>query len=199
MGLLQADAGELRVLDMDPLRDADRVRRRFGYVPDTPDAPRWMTTNELFGFLAPQYPAWDAACAERLAARFDIPLHTPFRALSRGQGAKAMLVAALAPSPELVLLDEPFSGLDPVARRELLQVFIEELHRLGAAALVATHDLEVAARIADHVLVLDKGRLAAAGPVDMVLGKPDEESARVPARLFDLLKGLTPGREEVAA
>ena len=186
LGCLAPDAGTLAVCGLDPLREPRRVRELVGYVPDRPDAPEWMTPRELFAFLAPQYPRWSAATAERLLARFDVPLDRAFAKLSRGQGAKAMLIAAVAQRPRLLLLDEPFAGLDPLARDELLQGFLGELPEDGGA-LVVTHELDVAARIADRVIVLAQGRVRAQGTLEEVLASEDEP-AEVPAGLHELLR-----------
>lgn len=187
LGLLRPDAGTVRVLGLDPVRDARQVKERTGYVPDAPDAPRWMTPRELYRFLAPQYPRWDASVVERMVESQNLPLDVPFRALSRGQGAKAMLAAALAPKPELLLFDEAFSGLDPLARNELLTGFLEEFRVGEGTALVATHDLDLAARIADRVIVLAHGRVTAAGTVDEVLGTTENDKRPIPRGLLALL------------
>jgi ABC-2 type transport system ATP-binding protein len=161
LGLCEPDDGDIRVLGRDPLRDATFVRSSIVFIPDHPDAYGWMTARDLFFFLRDQYPAW---CQEReghLVERLEIPLDTRFDALSRGESAKIMLVAALAPSPALIVLDEPFARLAPPVCDEVLKVFLEEAPFPGGAALVATHDLDVAARIADRVIVLDHGRLIA--------------------------------------
>ena len=198
-GLLEPDAGSVRVLGLDPIRNADLVHASTGYMPDTPDVPGWMTASELFGFLQPLYPTWSRSVVERLTQRFQVPTSTPLLSLSRGQAAKVMLIATLGSAPRLVLLDEPFSGLDPLARRDLLAVFLEELHELGAAALVATHDLDIAARIADQVFVFEQGRLVTAGTVDDVLGQSGQEPVRLPDQLFKLLQSSTQKPDEVAA
>jgi len=187
LGLLRPDAGAIAVCGRDPVRQASWVRGAVGYVPDRPDVHDWMTPRELFGFLRPQYRVWNDGLVERLAQRFELPQDTRFRSLSRGEGAKAMLVAALAPEPRLLLLDEPFSGLDPVVRHELLQSLLEELAGGEQAALVATHDLDVAARIADRVIVLAEGRVSTSGSVAEVLGSEDEPG-RLPHRLYHLLE-----------
>lgn len=186
LGLLRPEAGTISVCGHDPVRQARSVRRLVGYVPDRPDVHDWMTPRELFGFLRPQYPVWNDGLVKRLAERFGLPQDTRFRSLSRGEGAKAMLVAALAPEPRLLLLDEPFSGLDPVVRNELLQSLLGELATAERAALVATHDLDVAARVADRVIVLADGRVSTDGNVAEVLGT-DGEPGRLPHRLYDLL------------
>jgi ABC-2 type transport system ATP-binding protein len=167
LGVLKPDAGRVEVCGRDPVRHARDVRRMVGYVPDKPDVYDWMTPKDLLRFLKPQYPTWNADRAARVAEQLSVPLDTPFKALSRGEGMKAMLLAALAPDPQLLLLDEPFAGLDPVAREEVLKGVI----RAGEQTILcATHDLDVAARIADRVAVLSKGKIAAHGPAEEVVG-----------------------------
>jgi ABC-2 type transport system ATP-binding protein len=166
LGVLKPARGGVRVLGGDPCRG--RVRRSIGYVPDRPDAYDWMTARDLFRFVGPQHPGWDDAHARGLAERLGVPLERRFAELSRGQGMKAMLVAALAHRPPLVLLDEPFGGLDPVARDELLGALLGEVELEECAVLVATHDLDVAARMSDRVALLRDGRIAALGTLDEV-------------------------------
>ena len=196
LGLLRADGGRLRVLGLDPLRDGRELRRLVGYVPDQPDHPGWMTPRELFRFLAPQYPAWDAGRAQHLAQAWEIPLERRFEQLSRGQSARALLVAALAQSPRLLLLDECFAGLDPLARRDLLASFLAELAEQRIPTLAVTHDLDVAARIAERVLVLAGGRIRRQGTVAEVLAS-EEEPRRVAGELLGLLERVR--HAEVAA
>jgi len=205
LGLLKADAGSLRVLGLDPLRDGRALRLRVGYVPDQYDNPGWMTPAELFAFLAPQYPRWDAARAARLAEAWELPLARRFQDLSRGQAARAQLVAALAQSPELLLLDECFAGLDPLARRDLLAGFLAELAEHEIPTLAVTHDLDVAARMAARVMVLSEGRIRRHGTLEEVL-ELDGESARVAKGLLRVLEessaplpqGTSSGKEVAA-
>ncbi len=187
LGLLKADGGSLRVLGLDPVRDGRELRRLVGYVPDQPDNPAWMTPRELYCFLKPQYPAWSQERVERLSKDWEIPLERPFKQLSRGQAARALLVAALGQSPKLLLLDECFAGLDPLARRDLLGGFLAELAEHEITTLAVTHDLDVAARIAERVMVLANGRIQTQGTVAEVL-KVDEEPARVASQLLGLLE-----------
>ena len=195
LGLLKADGGRLRVLGLDPLRQGRELRTLVGYVPDQPDNPAWMTPRELFRFLGPQYPAWDAALVERLSREWELPLERKFKQLSRGQAARALLVAALAQRPRLLLLDECFAGLDPLARRDLLAGFLAELAEHEIATLAVTHDLDVAARIAERVMVLADGRVKEQGTVEEVL-QVDEEAARLSSRMLSLLEHA---REEKVA
>lgn len=187
LGLSRADAGELCVLGLDPIRDGRALRTEVAYVPDQPDNPSWMTPGELFRFLKPQYPRWNQERAERLSASWDVPLEHTFEQLSRGQAARALLAAALAQTPRLLLLDECFAGLDPLARRDLLAGFLAESAELEIATLLVTHDLDVAARVAEQVLVLAEGRIRTQGSLAEVL-QADEESARVSSKLLGLLE-----------
>ena len=159
LGLVAPDRGTIGVLGLDPVREATAVRRAVGYVPDQSDAYGWMTARDLFRFLRGQYPSWSEERAERLLECLHAPDRKRFDAMSRGEAAKVMLVAALAPAPALLVLDEPFARLAPPTREEVLKVFVEEAPFPGGAALVATHDLDVAARIGDRVLILEQGRL----------------------------------------
>ena len=190
MGLLKPSDGLVRTLGEDPCR-GKTVRRSVGFVPDEPDAYDWMTPTELFGFLEPQYPTWHPPRVAAMVERLRIPMDTRFSALSKGAKMKCMLVAAMAPGPQLLLLDEPFAGLDPLAREELLRAFLETMPRGGTTALVATHDLDVAARVADRVALLADGRLEVCGPIDEVL-ESDGEPRRVP----EALRGLFDGHDE---
>ena len=184
LGVLKADAGSLVVAGCDPLRQSRKLRERIGFVPDVPDAYPWMTVRDLFRFLAPHWPRWDAPLAESLLASLRIPTDTPFKSMSRGEGMKAMLAAALAPRPSLLLLDEPFAGLDPLVREEVLRSVIGELRDGERTVLVATHDLDVVARIADRVAILAHGKIARHGTLAEVLGAEPIDSASG-ARLVD--------------
>ncbi|MEE8105877.1 MAG: ABC transporter ATP-binding protein [Planctomycetota bacterium] len=159
LGALAPHAGAVSVLGLDPLRQGHLLRARIGYVPTTPDAYRWMTYPDLCRFLAAYYPTWNPGRARDLAEQLDIPQRTSLKSMSRGEGMKAMLAAALASDPELLLLDEPFAGLDPIVREEVLRGVITHLKNERRTVLCTTHDLDVAARIADRVVYLEGGRI----------------------------------------
>ncbi|MFT4541486.1 MAG: ABC-type multidrug transport system ATPase subunit [Planctomycetota bacterium] len=187
LGLQKARAGHVLVNGLEVTREKARTRQCIGYVPDKPDAYPWMTLDELFAFLRPQYPNWSDSRARQLAAQMDVPLDQRFKDFSRGQGMKAMLAAALAPDPSLLLMDEPFGPLDPSARDEVVRGMLTGLASDGNAVLVATHDLHMAARIADRVVLLEGGCVSAQGSIEDVLGH-EEEVTRAPERLRGLFE-----------
>jgi len=120
-----------------------------------------------------------------------VPLRTRFKAMSRGQGMKAMLAAALAPEPDLLLLDEPFAGLDPLVREQVLAGVVEALKVGERTVLCATHELEIAARIADRIAVLQGGKVVQHGSLAEVLG--EEEPVQVPSGLHRVLAAAAAG------
>jgi ABC-2 type transport system ATP-binding protein len=191
LGVLAADGGTIRVAGFDPLKQPRPLREQVGFVPAQPDAYGWMTVRDLFRFLAPQYPTWDRAYADALVQQLRIPEKTSFKAMSRGEGMKAMLAAALAPRPPLLLLDEPFAGLDPLVREEVLRGVIGELRGGERTVLLATHDLDVVARVADRVAILADGRIRAHGTLEEVLGGAstgEDAAGSAPAKLRDALE-----------
>ena len=192
LGVLKPRAGDVRVLGRDPIRDARRVREHVGYVPDKPDVYPWMTAPDLFRFLKPHYPTWSDREAHEVAERLDVPMKTKFRAMSRGQGMKAMLAAALGHDPDVLLLDEPFGGLDPLVREEVLRSVVSAMGGRQRTVLLVTHDLDVAARIADRVAVLADGVIVKEGRAAEVAGRPDSEAT--PQGLHEALASVAGGR-----
>jgi ABC-2 type transport system ATP-binding protein len=188
LGLCEPDEGAIRVLGRDTLRESSIVRTSIGFMPDHPDVYGWMTSRDLFDFLRDQYPAWTDEREQDIADRLHIPLDSRFDTLSRGEAAKVMLAAALAPAPPLLALDEPFARLAPLVCDDVLKVLLEEAPCPGGAVIVATHDLELAARIADRVLVMEQGRLIADRMIEDLC---DETSSH--ASLHDRLRELYRG------
>ncbi len=195
LGLLDPAAGSIEVGGLSPRRDATAVRRAVGYVPDKPDVYPWMTVADLFRFLAPHFPRWSSDRARATAESLAVPLDVRFRDLSRGQGMKAMLAAALAQDPEVLLLDEPFAGLDPMVRDDVLKGVVRELQDGRRTVICATHELDAAARIADRVAILASGRIAKEGTLASILGS-DDEPAAAPERLHDVLAAAAAGKGE---
>ncbi len=191
LGMVEIDGGSIEVAGFDARREPIALRRVVGFVPDRPDVYPWMTVVDLMRFLAPHYPNWNRHEATRLIETFDVPTDVPFRGLSRGQATKALLAAALAPMPQVLILDEPFAGLDPVARDELVRGVIGELRAESRTILVATHDLDVAARLADRVAFLGQGRIQRLATMDEITN--DDESTAASQALRSAFELATTG------
>jgi ABC-2 type transport system ATP-binding protein len=162
LGLLRPDAGVVDVLGMDPRAQGPRVRAQVGYVPERTDwGYPWMRVGRLLEHHAVYVPAWDAAYAARLARAFDLPLEKSLGRLSKGLARRVHLTLALAHRPPLLLLDEPTDGLDPVMRDETLGMLAEHVAETGCTVLVSTHLVHEVDRLADHLGVIQGGRLTA--------------------------------------
>lgn len=168
LGLLKAEAGSVRVFGSDPVTDPVGVLGRIGYLAEENDLPDWMRLDELIRYTRAFYPTWDDTYAQELIDAFALPLGARLRHLSKGQRARAGLVAALAHRPELLVLDEPSSGLDPVVRRDILTAVVRTIADEGRTVLFSSHLLSEVERVADHVALIDGGRVVFAGELDEV-------------------------------
>ncbi|MEO0479837.1 MAG: ABC transporter ATP-binding protein [Planctomycetota bacterium] len=186
MGMLRPSAGSSQVFERDPITDADEIRQQVGYVPDRPDAPPWMKFKDLCRFLRGHYRTWDQRLVDELADRFDVPRSTKIGSMSKGQAMKTMLVLANGHRPPLLLLDEPFGGLDPISRDEVCAVVLTTLQSEDHTIVCCTHELELAARLADRVAILDSGRLVEHGTLADVFGS--DEPTATPQRLKERLR-----------
>lgn len=167
-GEVSARRGEVRVLGLDSRRNAVAVKRTIGYVPDRTELPRWMTIAEHLRFLAAFYPTWDSREARRLVELFGLDEAMRYAELSKGQRALENLVAALAHRPALLLLDEPFASLDPLARRRVFDGVLEHLKGDGTTALLVSHSLVDVQRCADRVALLKRGCIGLEGDLEEV-------------------------------
>lgn len=165
-GFLPATRGAARIFGMDCWSRGHDVRRVTGYVPDRMELPRWMTVDDHFRFLEPFYPTWDRAEESRLVGELDLDRKARVRDLSKGQREKHLLVAALAHRPGLLLLDEPFSGLDPIVRKQILSAVIGHLREEGRTIVVVTHSMTDVERMADRILLLDEGSVRLDGDAE---------------------------------
>lgn len=159
-------AGRVELLGQDAWSRRTELMQRVGVVAEEPDAPPAMTPRQLLGFCADLHPGWDALAADDRLKRFRVPLGVPFGKLSRGQKAQLALTLALGPGPELLVLDDPTLGLDPVARREVYDELLSELADRGTTIFITTHDLAGIEGIADRVGILHEGRLLLDGSLE---------------------------------
>jgi ABC-2 type transport system ATP-binding protein len=195
VGFHPPTGGTARVLGLDPAKRGPEVRGLVGYVPDRMELPKWMTIREHFRFLEPFYPTWDRALESELLTRLQLDPKEKLATQSKGQRAKHALVAALAHRPELLLLDEPFSGLDPVVRHEVLGAVMGHLREEGRTVLVVSHSMDDVERVADRLVFLDEGRIR----LDMDIEEIQRRARRVAVTLRPGSNGWTPpGRPTVA-
>jgi ABC-2 type transport system ATP-binding protein len=157
MNILRPSSGSAEVLGTDSRRISPRELQQIGYVSENQEMPEWMTVKYFLKYLKPFYPQWDDALAEELVREFDLPVDRRLRNLSRGMKMKAALASSLAYRPKLIVLDEPFSGLDPLVRDEFIKSLLERA--TGATVLISSHDLAEIESFASHIGYLDRGRL----------------------------------------
>src|SRR6476661_1030607 len=168
LGLLRAQSGSVRVFGLDPVADPVGVLSRIGYLSEENDLPGWMRVDELIAYTRAFYPQWDDAYAEELRRAFALEPSAPIKSLSKGQRARAGLLIALAYRPELLVLDEPSSGLDPIVRRDILGAVIRTIADEGRTVLFSSHLLDEVERVADNVVMLDQGKVVLSGPLDEI-------------------------------
>jgi len=166
LGLLRPLAGRITVLGDRMPEDAPRILARVGYVPEQPHLDATLTVRELMTFQAAFFPTWDAACAEDLLKRFELDDQRLFGRLSKGQKAKLMILLALAQRGDLLVLDEPTDGLDPVVRRDILTALLEYVAERKATIFISSHLVHELERFCDWVAVMDDGRLVTEVPME---------------------------------
>jgi len=165
MNILRPSGGEATVLGVPTHRLGVSEFRTIGHVSENQKLPLWMTISQLLAFCRPLYPTWDEVLCQKLVDEFDLPLHTKIARLSRGMRVKAALVSSLAYRPRLLILDEPFSGLDPVVRDDLVRGVLERAGEERWSVLIASHDLDEVERLVDAVGFIDAGQLVLMEPL----------------------------------
>src|SRR6266536_1145753 len=181
LGLLRAERGSVRVFGIDPVADPVGVLSRIGYLSEENDIPGWMRVDELIRYSRAFYPAWDDVYAEELRRTFALDPTAKIKSLSKGQKARAGLLIALAHRPELLVLDEPSSGLDPIVRRDILGAVMRTIAHEGRTVLFSSHLLGEVEQVADHVTMISQGRIVLSAPLDEI-----QESHRVDGRIPSL-------------
>ena len=166
LGLWRAGSGTVRVFGRDPVREPAAVLARIGYLSEQPDLPEWMRIGELLRYTQAFYPRWDERYAGDLLQQFGLDADARVKTLSKGQRARLGLIVAEAHRPELLILDEPSSGLDPIVRRDILETIIRTVTDEGRTVLFSSHLLDEVERVSDHLALLHRGSLRLCAPLD---------------------------------
>ncbi len=168
LGLLRAQKGSVRVFGIDPVRSPETVLERIGYLSENRDLPEWMRVNELLRYTAALHSRWDAQYAAELVNSLQIDTSKKIKHLSKGMRAQAALIVAAAHRPELLLLDEPSTGLDAVVRKDILSVTVRTAAENGSTVLFSSHLLDEVEQMSDEIVMIDKGRVVMTGEVDQL-------------------------------
>ena len=166
MGMAKPDAGKMTLLGGRVPSDLPRVLARTGYVPEKSHIHPGLTVAESIRFHRAFYPTWDGRWAEEMTMAFRLNPDTKVAKLSKGERGKLLILLALAQRPELLVLDEPTDGLDPVVRRDVLSALLEQVSETGATVFISSHLVHELERICDWVGVLDDGRMLAEMPME---------------------------------
>jgi ABC-2 type transport system ATP-binding protein len=169
LGLREPQAGTVRLFGQDAQALDDAARARIGYVPQHSDLFESFTPAQLLAYFRSFYPRWNEARVEGLMSRWDIARDKPIRKLSGGQQQRLSIIRALAHEPDLLVLDEPVSGLDPVGRRDFLRELVDQVLDRGTTVVFSTHILSDLERVAFNVAFLNEGRIALQAPLDELL------------------------------
>jgi ABC-2 type transport system ATP-binding protein len=189
LGLLRPQQGTVRLFGMDPIRDLVPVLRRVGYLSEHRDLPEWMRVEDLLRYTQAYYPSWDTSYARSLLETFGLDPRKRCGDLSQGMRAQAGLIVAVAHRPELLLLDEPSSGLDAVVRHDILDAIVRTVADDGRTVIFSSHLLDEVERMSDHITLLHGGAVLLDGRVDDIRGSCRVSQARF-GEAFDRAPGI---------
>ena len=157
-GIYRQDAGEV-LIDGAPVYENPAVKDRLAYIPDDIFYYTQATIRDMMKFYRDIYPRFDTACFEKLGEAFRLDTRRPFRRLSKGQQKQAAFWLALSLRPDVVVLDEPVDGLDPVMRRQVWSLLLGDVAERGTTVLVSSHNLRELEDVCDHVGIMNHGRM----------------------------------------
>lgn len=160
--------GKVRVLGLDPAQHPVDTLSRIGYLSEDRIMPSWMRVHELVKFTSAFYPNWDSSFAAELLDVFNLDPAAQVKTLSKGERAKAELLTALAHRPDLLILDEPSSGLDVIVRQEILKSIVRDVAGEGRTVFFSSHLLGEVERVSDYVAIMVRGKIVLAGSLDDV-------------------------------
>lgn len=173
LGLIEVDAGHAEIWGQPSLRMDDAAKARLGYVPQQPTALGWLEIGQMLDFVGRFYPRWDAAYVNKTLERWELPRNKMLAKLSPGERQRVAVLRALAPQPDLLVLDEPAAALDPVARRDLLREIAMRAGESGTTVLFSTHIMSDLERVASHVAFMQSGRIVLHSELDALKERRD--------------------------
>src|SRR4030081_388347 len=168
MGMLKADSGEVRLFGMDG-GDSPRnieARRRIGFVTEDKELYPYMTVEQIIRFTRPFFPKWRDDLEQRYLQMFELPPKRKIPDLSKGMRSKLMLLLAISRGADLLILDEPTDGLDPAATEDVLRELVDIAASSGTTMFFSSHQLVEVELIADHIGIIDRGRMVVTGSLD---------------------------------
>jgi len=165
LGLRDVDGGEVQLFGQQLSALDDATRARVGFVPQQSQLFDWLTPRQLLSYFKSFYPKWNETKAEGLMSRWEIPQDQLISRLSGGQQQRLSIVRALAPEPDLLVLDEPVSSLDPVGRRDFLRELVEQVLDRGTTVVFSTHILSDLERVAFNVGFMARGKITLQAPL----------------------------------
>lgn len=168
LGLIPKTGGEVKVLGEEPYRIGPQLRQRIGYVSEEQGLYGWMTVAAMIKFCKALYERWDDSLVRKYLERFQLDPQSKIKTLSKGQTVKLALILALAPQPDLLVLDEPMNGLDPLAQYEFMQVVLKDFNLEGRTVFFSTHILADVQNTAHRAAILYDGKIQAVGKVDAI-------------------------------
>jgi ABC-2 type transport system ATP-binding protein len=168
LGLLKAQQGTVSVFGLDPVSNPESVLSKIGYLSEEGDLPTWMKVHELMRYSAAFYPTWDEEYAQSLLGEFKLDPSAKLSKMSKGQRSRAGLLVAMAYRPQLLVLDEPSSGLDPIVRKDILGAIIRTIADDGRTVLFSSHLLGEVERVADQISIVKDGKILISDSLDFV-------------------------------
>jgi ABC-2 type transport system ATP-binding protein len=165
-GLIRPDLGSSSLFGRDSRHLRPEDWRKTGYVSENQELYDWMTGEQLIAFTSKLYPNWDKPFEIELQQKLAIPLKRRIALCSRGEKVKLALLLAMAFRPRLLILDEPFAGLDPLVRSEFLDTVLEITRQNDWSIFFSTHDIDDVEKLADDVVIIDEGRLQISESLD---------------------------------
>jgi ABC-2 type transport system ATP-binding protein len=168
LGLLRAKSGTVKIFGEDPVRNPEGVLKRIGYLSEDRDIPEWMSINELIRYTGAYHSSWDQGYAAELLNTFFLDPAKKIKTLSRGMRAQVALISAVAHRPDLLILDEPSSGLDAVVRKDILNAVVRTISEEGRTVIFPSHLLEEVERLSDHVTMIHQGKITLDSSLELI-------------------------------